>query len=331
MSNLNAHQLNIFLEAADTLNFTQAAERLHISQPSVSQNVQALEEHFGLALFLRSGRNIELSDAGIALVPLVRELVVLAKHIEETMASIKGGIQGHLSVGCSTSTGRYILPKLLAYFHTQFPQVRATCHVLSQEDSLNMLLEGKVHLAMASDPPYIADIEFRHLLSESIILIVPRQHPWTGLKEIDLDQLFEGDFILPTEGSETYNCLREVLAQQQRSIYKLNSIMTLGSPEAIALSVEEGLGVGFVPNLLVNRLVPERVNQVHVRGLSLQRNIYIGRMTRRPATAAQEAFWEFVTANDSLFKAWELPETVDLPRTKPKAVVEPRSVPGPAH
>ena len=153
MSGLNSHQINVFLIAAETLNFTQAAQRLQISQPSVSQHIQSLEEHFGVQLFIRSGRNVELSDSALALIPLAREMVYLTQHMEETMASIKGNVHGHLVVGCSTSTGRYVLPKLLAAFHHKFPQVRATCHVIPQAQSLEMLREGKVHLAVASNPP----------------------------------------------------------------------------------------------------------------------------------------------------------------------------------
>ena len=85
---LDAHQLNVFLIAAETLNFTQAAVRLHMSQPSVSQHIFSLEQHFEQPLFIRSGRNVQLTDAGVALVPLARELVARSVHIEEMMKSL---------------------------------------------------------------------------------------------------------------------------------------------------------------------------------------------------------------------------------------------------
>ena len=107
---LNAHQLNVFLIAAENLNFTQAATQLKMSQPSVCQHIQALEQHFGLSLFHRSGRSLELTDAGLVLIPIAREFIYLSTHIEESMASIKGDVFGHLMVGCCTTTGRYILP-----------------------------------------------------------------------------------------------------------------------------------------------------------------------------------------------------------------------------
>jgi DNA-binding transcriptional LysR family regulator len=300
MSNLNVHQLNVFLAASETLNFTRAAEHLEITQPSVSQHIQSLEEHFGLPLFLRAGRNIELTEAGLTLIPLAREMVYLAIHIEETMASLKGDVYGHLIVGCSTSAGRYLLPKLLASFHTEYPQVRATCRVTSQARALKMLQEGKVHLALASNPPFIADIEFRKVSDEAIVLIAPLDHPWGQCGAIELSDLVHGNFILPEEGSEIHSAVREALTNHQFSIYKLDTLVFLGSLEAIALAVQEGLGVGFLPELIVDRLVKDNVKKVSIKKFSLKRGIFVARNQVRPNTAAQDAFWELIVDPDTL-------------------------------
>lgn len=298
MLSLSTHQMNVFLTAAETLNFTQAAQRLQMTQPSVSQHIQALEEHFGLELFKRSGRNIELTDAGLALIPMARELVYLASHLEETMASLKGEIYGHLIVGCSTATGRYILPKLLARLHHDFPQVRATCHGASQSEALAMLAQGRIHVALATEPAPHPDIEFSRFATEKTVLIAPKGHPWSSREEIDVEDLSEEDFILPVDALDTYTALREELKCMDFSIHRLRPLMTLSSLEAIALAVQEGLGVGFVPELVIHRLVPGQVEIVTVRGLNIQRDIYIGRNTHRPATAAQDAFWDLVTTLD---------------------------------
>ncbi len=294
MSGLNTHQIHIFLIAAETLNFTHTAQQLEITQPSISQHIQALEDHFGLPLFSRSGRNIELTDAGAALIPLAREFVYLSTHIDEMMASLKGDIHGHLVVGCSTPTGRYILPKLLAAFHHQFPQVKATCMVATQSQALKMLSEGKVHLALASDPPLVADIDYQKVTTEHIILIVHPDHPWAKRNCIDVVDLVDADYIMPDEGSDTHAAVREALAEKGISIYQLNTLISLGSLEAIAFSVQEGLGVGFIPEIIASRLVKNMVVPVDVQGLQINRNVYIARNTRRPATGAQSAFWNVI-------------------------------------
>jgi DNA-binding transcriptional LysR family regulator len=294
MLNLNTNQLNVFLAAAETLNFTKAALRLQVTQPSVSQQIQALEEHIGQPLFLRTGKTVELTDAGLVLLPLAREMVFLTTHIEETMASFKGEMHGHLIIACSTSTGRYLLPRLLANFHNQFPQVKATCQITSQDRALQLLTERKAHLALVSNHDLLPEIEFHKVIDEKINLIAHPDHPWARHGEISLEQLSEAEFILPAEGSETHSALREALARMGFSIYLLKTIVSLDCLEAIALSVGEGLGVGFVPEMVVARLVNNRVVRVKVHGFDIDREIFIGRNIQRQATAAQNAFWELI-------------------------------------
>jgi DNA-binding transcriptional LysR family regulator len=295
MLSLNTHQLNVFLAAAETLNYTQAAQRLQVTQPSVSQNIQSLEEHFGLALFTRSGRNIQLTEAGRFLVPLAREMVYLAKHIEESMASLQGDVQGHLVVGCSTTTGRYLLPKLLATFHGKCPQVVVTCRVGSREDVIQWLCEGKVHLAIVYNPDYCQDVEFCRLTKEDTVLVAPLEHPWVNRGVVNVSDLRDGEFVLPCESLDLYCTLRDELRQAGVSIFELKSRLMLGSIEAIALAVQEGMGLSFVPRLIANRLVTGRVAVLNVRGLTISRDIFVGRSLRRPATAAQDVFWELLT------------------------------------
>lgn len=292
---LDTHQLNVFLAAADTLNFTQAARLLHMSQPSVSQHIQSLELTFGQELFVRAGRHIELTDAGLALVPLAREMVERSVMIEETMKSLRGEIHGHLRVGCSTTPGKYILPQLLATFHQRYPQVRMSCQVTSQSNAIELLCDGEVHVAMVSQPHLTCSTaESRQFMVDPVHLIVSLDHPWAYRNEIEPDELFEASFILREEDSGTYNAVADALAEQDINIQELRTLLTLGSSEAIALAVQEGIGVGFVSQIVITRLVPDEVAVVPVRGLKIFREIHIGCQTRKPATKAQAAFWSFI-------------------------------------
>lgn len=292
---LDTHQLNVFLAAADTLNFTQAAQRLHMTQPSVSQHIQALEQYFNTPLFRRTGRYIELTDAGGALLPLARELVTRSVLIEETMKSLGGEVHGHLLVGCSTTPGKYILPSLLANFHRQYPKVRVSCHVASQERALTMVCEGDVHFALASAPHLACkDVDFRKFMRDEVVLIAPLNHPWAQRAEIEPEELYEADFIFREEGSGTQTAVQHQLNLMGIDLNHLETLLVLGNSEAIALAVQEELGLGFVSSIIVERLVAGSVAPIKVRGLSIYRDIYIGCHTRRPPTMAQAAFWELI-------------------------------------
>lgn len=301
---LDAHQLNVFLAAAETLSFTQAAQRTHMSQPSVSQHIQTLERIFAVPLFLRSGRNLELSDAALTLIPLAREMVALSNRIEETMACLVGNVSGHLHVACSTTPGKYILPNLLASFYRLHPLVRATCSVYSQSQSLSLLQDGLTHFALASEPENVyPELEFSHFLRDEICLLVPASHPWVKQPEIDAQELCQADLIMREEGSGTYTAVLRTLAENDISSKQLHVLLTLGNSEAIALSVQQGLGVGFVSKVVFYRLGLRDVVPIQVKGLSFSRDIFIARNKRRVATSAQSIFWEFVTKQkDQLLK-----------------------------
>ncbi len=292
---LDAHQLNVFLMAAETLNFTQAAARLHMSQPSVSQHIFSLEQHFEQPLFIRSGRNIQLSDAGAALVPLARELVNRSVHIEEVMKSLEGEVHGHLLVGCSTTPGKYVLPHLLAHFHRLYPKVTLSCHVASQQQSLEMVCEDQVHFALLSNlESACKGVELLEFMDDKILLIAPLNHPWATRAEIEPEELYTADFILREEGSGTQTAVQTSLANLGIDVDQLEKLLELGNSEAIAIAVQEGLGLGFVSEIVVDRLVKDRVAPIKVMGLDITRKIFISRNIRRPATTAQKVFWEFI-------------------------------------
>ncbi len=291
---LDAHQLNVFLVAAETLNFTVASRRLHMSQPSVSQHIQSLEQHFGQPLFIRAGRTIQLTDAGEALVPLAQEMVNRSINIEETLKSLQGEVYGQLLFGCSTTPGKYILPQLLARFHKKHPKVKVACHVSSQEQALQTLQDEEIHFALASTPHTAhRNLEFRKFMSDQVLLIVPLDHPWAAQGEIDPEELYGAEFILREESSGTRLAVRDRLATVGIMEQELDALLILGNSEAIALAVEEGLGVGFVSSLVVSRLVNGRVAPIKVRGLKIERDIYVSKLNNRLMTKAQTAFWEF--------------------------------------
>ena len=296
---LDAHQLNVFLIAAETLNFTQAAQRLNMSQPSISQHIQSLERHFNTPLFLRSGRTLQLTDAGSTLVPLAHSLVNQSILIDETMDSLQGEVFGHLLVGCSTTPGKYVLPHLLASFHNQHPKVNFTCQVSPQAQAIQLLCEGKIHFALASfGHRSCMDAEFIKYFSDPVVLIASRDHPWAKRGEIEVKDLLQANFIHREAESGTYKTVQEALAKTDVKIEQLKTLLTLGNSEAIAICAQEQLGVGFVSQSVAVGVGKGRIAIIKIAGLEICRDIYIGRHTRLPATKAQDAFWEFVTSTE---------------------------------
>ncbi len=294
---LNLHELNVFVEAAQVENFSVAARRLYLSQPAVSLHVRNLEQQFGVELFQRNGRNITLSEAGKVLLPLAQQVLYNAKRLEETMMGLRGRVIGRLSIACSTTVGKYVLPRLVAGFRSCYPDVAVEINVMSRRAALDWLLEGRAEIAVVSTHLSHHDLEFAPFLTDQVILIVPPGHSWAGGQTVTPQDLRTVPFILREVTAGTYEVLAEGLAAHGMSIGELQVVLTLANAEAIEMSVEAGIGVAFVSRLAAARgLALGKVIEVPVAGMQLSREIYMVRHRRRPSTPLQQTFWDFAFA-----------------------------------
>lgn len=296
---IDTHKLRVFLAAAETLNFSQAAKRLHMSQPSVTQHIQNLENHFGIPLFVRAGRKLTLTEAGSTLVPMARDVVRAALRTDEIMDALKQDVHGHLWIACTTTPGKYVLPPLMADFLKKYPKVEASISVTNRDEAMRLLNEGKAQIMLSSVFHYHSDIEFHKFITEPLVLIVPNNHPWSRRDMIDLDELPKANLILREPTSGAFQVVRDGLAMRGMDINELRKVLVLGNSEAIAFAVQEGIGVGFVSMMVAKRIVKDQVAIVKIRDLELYEEIYIGQHRRLPATSAQMAFWNMATKSNN--------------------------------
>lgn len=297
---LELYELNVFVQAAETLSFTAAAERLHISQPAVSMQVSNLEKRLNTVLFDRSSRNIRLTEAAEVLLPLAREILNFGTHIEETMASLYDTLKGRLEVACSTSAGKYILPHLVARFHQQHPDVRVTVGICSPEAAIERVCDGRSQLGILSSEANCKDIEYRPFFDDRVVLIVPRQHPWADRESITPQELVGQPFIMRENTAGTYRVMQAGLLEHNIRIHDLNTVMELGNAEAIESSVEAGIGIAFVSRLVARRFIEAGyVAEVPVEGLDLRRRLHMICHSRRAQTRVQAAFWDFVHSSEN--------------------------------
>ena len=143
-------KLKSFLYAAEHLNFSEAAKRLHLTQPTISHHVKGLEHNLGAELFDRSGAKLRLTEAGRLLLPSARDLVKKCGDVQEMMESLNNDVVGELSLACSTTAGKYILPLLAARFCQQYPGIRVNILACTPPHVIPQLLEGEANLGVVS-------------------------------------------------------------------------------------------------------------------------------------------------------------------------------------
>jgi DNA-binding transcriptional LysR family regulator len=292
MLDLNA--INVFLTVAEVGSFSEAGRQLNLSQPAISQAIHNLERQFGVQLFIRKGRSIRLTEAGQLLQGYGRELLGSANRIEELMNSMQGSVVGEMTIGCSTTSGKYLLPGLIARFRQRYPDLRINVQVTSRESVVKKLMTGDLPIGVSSRAIEHNDLELCEFYKDDVILIVPAGHRWAGYRHIYPDDLLDEPIILREESAGSRDVLMDGLRQHDIQPDMLNVAMTLGNAEAIEMAVEEGLGISFVSRLAAaHGLELGRIVEVEVEGMPLQRKIYLMRNRRFPPTRGQAEFWTF--------------------------------------
>ncbi len=292
---IEVHELQIFIAAAEEENFSAAARRLHLSQPAISFQIQALEQRLKTLLFLRTGRRISLTEAGHDLLPMARELVSLSSRIEESMCARQGVVKGQVQIGCSTSPGKYILPHLIGAFRRHYPDVAFTVQVMPRDMVEERLLTKQIHMGVLGLATKTKELECWPLVTDRMVLIVPADHPWASCPSIAPEELRSANWILREGGAATRHLILSHLSRFGYTEQDLRVAMELGSVEAVEAAVEAGHGVSIVSRIAVRQgLALGCIKAVKVEGLSVERQIMLARNRLRTCTCAQLRFREFI-------------------------------------
>ncbi len=294
---LDPRLLQVFVIAAETLNFSTAARKLNLSQPAVTQNIQQLELQVGSPLFVRSARNLSLTTSGLALLPMARQLLTMNSRVESVLDDLAGKVFGDLIIACTTTPGKYVLPILLANFMKLHPRVRAVCNITTRSQAMHQLEAGLVHIAFSSrSDEFDHNVEFLKFLSDPIMLIAHPDHPWAQAGHIDADTLRQGRFVMRDPNSGMFLRIKAGLADFGIGMADLNTVMVVGSTEAVGVAVMQGLGVGFVSGTMHRYISQDKAVVVHVDGLNLSQDIFLCRYKLHAAGNPTNAFWDYARA-----------------------------------
>ena len=288
-------KLETFIYAAQSLSFSEAAKQLNLSQPTVSYQIKTIEKELGVSLFLRSGSNLQLTEAGRLLLPRARQIFHQSNEMEELLASLQDGVVGELRIACSTTAGKYILPQLAARFCQRYPGIRVSILRCVSGNVTERLLANEAHLGVVSYEIQEEHIEHQEFFDDVINLIVPKDHPWAMRRVIEPEELINEPLIIREPTSGTRRMMLSQLAKYDISLDDLNIFMELGNAEAIVRTVSAGYAVSFV-STLASACPLERGNvvDVQVKGFGMHRKIYMIRKQLDIPHRAQEVFWSFV-------------------------------------
>ena len=294
----DVHQLRVFMAVAENLSFTRAAQALYLTQSAVSHQVAALEKELASPLFVRHGRTISLTPAGLVLADHSRRVFGALREAELAVRQASRQDLGRLRVGASSTACQYIIPESLREFRECFPGY--TLSIIPGDTPLvtEHLLDGSIDLGLIIRPERKVKLSYHDLMVDELGFLVSPLHPWARGGKVDRRQLADQNMVLYSRTSETFRLVEKYFI---RSGAPLREWTELGSMEAIKELVKLGLGVGILaPWVAQKELVEGSLRAVPLGKRKLKRRWGILLRQDQPLTLAQETFiglCRAVTAN----------------------------------
>jgi LysR family transcriptional regulator, low CO2-responsive transcriptional regulator len=290
---MNLAQLRAFNAVAGTGGFTRAAARLGVTQPTLSGQVKALEEAYGVELIERRGRQLALTQTGAALLDLTRRIFGLAEEAEQLLAAARGLERGHLRLGADAPY--HVLPALGA-FTQRYPKLRLSLTVGNSEALLRDLFDHRIDVAVVANLAPDPRLHTLAVRRDRLVLFVRKTHPWARRKWVKPAELAGERLVLREPGSSTRRVFETAMAAAGIA---LEEVIEINSREAVREAVAAGLGIGVVSESEFGN--DQRLVKVTLAEADLGATEYVACLAERRELRLIRAFLEIV--EDSVFPA----------------------------
>ena len=292
---MKINQIEIFCKIVELGSFSRAAEALHLSQPTLTEHIKALEDYLGTTLLDRLGREVVPTKAGDILYDYAKKILRLKREAEQTLWSLKGALKGDLTVGASTIPGEYILPSLIKGFRDNFPDIIINLTIGDTKKVIDDILNNRIELGVVGAVMENVKLEYHKFVNDELVLIVPPSSSWGKMKSITLEKLKEVPFVLREEGSGTRMVMEKSLRDNGFDNGHLNVIIRLGSTTAVIQAIKSGIGC----SILSRRAVQENLNNGTLKMISIEktktfRDFYIIHRRGKFKSPLCEAFFNFL-------------------------------------
>lgn len=292
---LTLHRLRLFLAVLDHGGVARAAAKENISQPTVSEHLRGLEEHFGVRLVDRVGRGVLPTASARQLEPYVRQVVQLLHNAEQLASDLQGVRTGSLTVGASSTPGTYLLPRALGRFRAQYPGIALQLRIRNSAQVEKWVASGEVELGVIGDATDLSSsFAADPWLEDELIVLVDKQHSLARRGSAKLSALATAPMIAREEGSSTRRTTERFLSKHGLT---LKPVMELGSTEAIREAVAAGLGIALVSKYATGQHDP-RTATARLDGAGWRRRFTVIRRADTPLGPAATRFLNVLLGED---------------------------------
>ena len=289
-------QLRILKAIATEKNFTRAASILYISQPSLSKQIKSLEENLDTILINRERNNISLTESGKVFLQYSDRILILCEESCRALIDLKNGDRGNLTVGASQSIGTYLMPRILAVFLQNYPQLDLKVQLDSTRAIATSIIKREIDVAIVGGEisnELKQKLTIKPFVSDELCLIIARSHPFAIKKVITKEDLYYLDFITLHSNSTIKKFIDKILLQNKIQTNELRTILQLNSIEGIKTAVSLGLGAAFVSSSSIEKEIKlKQIEVLEIENLNITRQLSI---ISNPECYKSKAFEFFYT------------------------------------
>jgi DNA-binding transcriptional LysR family regulator len=295
---MDTRQLAAFCAVVERESFSQAAERLGVTQPAVSLQVRSLEKRLGTQLLDRSGRRVVPTEAGLRLYRGAQRMLALEEQLLGDVASdSEAALSGRLEIGASTGPGGTVLAVLLCEFQRRNPELTVALAVLDTQRVIEAVARRELELGVVGAAPRQRSVSFEPFFRDEVILVCPPGHRFAG-RTLSLDELRGEPLIVMQKGAGVRAVIEEELRRAGAQLRDFDVHLELGLQESVKSAVIAGYGVTFIARSAVeSELAAGTLAVARVEGLDPAREISLVRSTGRAPSRAAAAFVEFARAH----------------------------------
>lgn len=275
--NITIQQLESLVHLVAERNFSRAARKMILTQPSLSKHIKNLEDAAGTRLVNREGTGISLTPEGRLLFEFARKVLYLREDVKERMLRLQDKSSGSIRISASTLPATYILPHILSRFQKSYPQIQTFVQSANSEDAIDMVLHQQSEMGFIGKSPHSKKLHSEPLWQDRLILAAPAGHPWTGAASVSVKDLLEAPFVLREKGSATRELLGNFLAEHAGiDLNQLNIVAEMGSAEAVKEAIIANLGISVLSIHAVKRELDQGiVVEIPIQGWRIVRRVYL--------------------------------------------------------
>jgi DNA-binding transcriptional LysR family regulator len=265
--------LSVFTEVADTRNFSRAAERLHLTQPAVSQHIRALEERLKVRLLERNNKSVTLTKAGEIVLHHAKEIGGLYRRMEEMVNELMHYTGGPLSIGASYTFGEYVLPPTLARLNADFPDILPSVTIGNTADIAEKVRNRLLDVGIVEGEEIGTGLTVEKLAEDEMVVAAGERHPLADITRIPLALLEDQTWLVREQGSGTRAAADKMFTMLG---LKPARLMEMGSTQSIKETVEAGLGVTLQSRWALSKeLGLGSLKVLNIEGLPVKRSFHV--------------------------------------------------------